>query len=144
MAPSDPRSRIILHMNWKGQTLPVLLNGLPCRLASASQTTNANANTKYTDLPQPSDESIASISPLAQVEGNTYRTPTYLIHGTRDDLIPWQQSQEFIEALRAKGVNAGLEIVEGKSHLFDMFRDPDGKGWESVRRGYEFCFEHSK
>ena len=142
MAPSDPRSRIILHMNWKGQTLPVLLNGLPCKPASASQSTNAN--TKYTDLAQPSDESIASISPLAQVERNTYRTPTYLIHGTRDDLIPWQQSREFMEALKAKGVKAGLGIVEGKGHLFDMYRDPDGRGWESVRRGYEFCFEHSK
>ncbi len=32
----------------------------------------------------------------------------------------------------------GLAVVEGKGHLFDMFWDPDGKGWESLRRGYEW------
>lgn len=143
MSPSDPRSRIILHMNWKGQTLPILLNGLPSKPASrASKSTHTNT-TDYTHLPQPSDEQIASISPLAQVHRDTYRTPTYLIHGTRDDLIPWQQSREFSDALEAKGVAVGLGVVEGKGHLFDLYRDPDGKGWESVRQGYEFCFGHS-
>lgn len=140
MSPSDPRSRIILHMNWKGQTLPVLLNGLPSKSAAVSQT----RNTDYANLAQPGDEQIASISPLAHVQRNTYRIPTYLIHGTRDDLIPWQQSQDFRDALQAKGVQAELGVVEGRVHLFDLYRDPDGRGWEIVRKGYEFCFEQSK
>ena len=80
------------------------------------------------------------MSPLAHVKNDTYRTPTYLIHGKPDDLIPWQQSQGFVDALERKGVRCGLDVPEGKKHLFDMFRDPDGSGWESVRRGYEFCF----
>ena len=134
-------------MNWKGQTLPVLLNGLPSKSAAAvtaATPQTSNANTDYANLAQPGDEEIASISPLAQVQRNTYRTPTYLIHGTRDDLIPWQQSQEFRDALQAKGVQAGLGVVEGRVHLFDLYRDPDGTGWESVRKGYEFCLEWSK
>lgn len=124
-------------------TLPVLLNGLPSKSAAVSQTTNIN-NTDYANLAQPGDEQIAPISPLAQVQRNTYRTPTYLIHGTRDDLIPWQQSQEFRDALQAKGVQAELGVVEGGVHLFYLYRAPDGRGWESVRKGYEFCFEQSK
>ncbi len=137
MSLSDPRSRIVLHMNWKGQALPVLLNGLP------SKSQAANSDIDYTDLPQPSAEQIASISPLAQVQKGTYRTPTYLVHGTQDDLVPWQQSEEFADALQKNGVRAGLEVVQGKAHSFDSFRDPDGRAWESVRKGYEFLFEQS-
>lgn len=134
MSTSDPRSRIVLHMNWKGQSLPVLVNGLPPMSAAAS-------NVDYANLPQPNDDQLSIISPLAHVKNDTYRTPTYLIHGKPDDLIPWQQSQEFVEALKMKGVQTGLDVPEGKKHLFDMFRDPDGSGWESVKKGYEFCFK---
>lgn len=28
MSLDDPRSRIVLHMNWEGKSLPVLINGL--------------------------------------------------------------------------------------------------------------------
>lgn len=129
-------------MNWKGQTLPIVLSGLPSKLALDSQKKITNIN--YAILPQPSDKQIESISSLFQVQNNTYRTPKYLIHGTKDDLIPWQQSQEFRDALKAKGVPVGLRVVEGKAHLFDLYRDPDGTGWEVVRSGYKFCFEQSK
>lgn len=83
--------------NWKGQALPILLNGLP------SKSQSAHTNTDYTNLLHPALSRIASISPLAQVQKGTYRTPTFLIHGTRDDLIPWQQSEEFRDALEMEG-----------------------------------------
>ena len=140
MSLSDPRSRIILHMNWKGQTLPILLNGLPSKAFAAT----FPKSTDYANLPQPSEEQIAFINPLAQVRNGAYRTPTYLIHGTKDDLVPWQQSQQFADALRGRGVQVGAEVVEGKVHLFDLYRDADGSGWESVKKGYEFVFEQSK
>ncbi|KAL6719406.1 hypothetical protein ACLMJK_003646 [Lecanora helva] len=139
MSPSDSRSRIVLHMNWKGQALPVLVNGLPSKASSVPEKRDYYAN-----LPQPNEDQIASISPLEQVRRGRYRTPTYLVHGTKDDLIPWQQSQEFADALKAQGVPAGIEIVEGKVHLFDLYRDADGKGWESVQKGYEFCFQQGR
>lgn len=133
MSPSDPRSRIVLHMNWHAQALPILLNGLPS-IPTATDTTD------YTSLPLPSAAQISSISPLAHVEDGSYRTPTYLVHGTKDDLIPWQQSQGFVQALQGRGVKAGFGKGEGKVHLFDLYRDRDGSGWESVRTGFEWVF----
>ena len=122
-------------MNWHGQALPVLLNGLPPASKSKGSTKN------WHSLPQPTHEQIISISPQSQIVRGTYRTPTFLVHGTTDDLIPWTQSQKTHDALVEKGVEAGVAIVEGKKHLFDLYRDVDGKGWEAVRRGYEFLFK---
>ncbi len=89
MSPSDPRSRIILHMNWKGQALPVLCNGLPSKFTVSTIDLG-----KYQCLEQPPQEQIIGISPYAQIIQDNYKTPTYVIHGTKDDLIPWQQAQK--------------------------------------------------
>lgn len=136
MSLEDPRSRIVLHMNWHGQALPVLLHGLPSR-----KTQGAGAETeRWQSREQPSEEEIVSISPLAQIRLGSYRTPTFLVHGTRDDLIPWRQSQMTYDALTSKGVNAGINILDDAIHLFDLHRDPDGKGWLAVQEGYDFLF----
>lgn len=135
LAPEDPRSRICLHMNWKGQTLPVLLNGLdPANCDEGSLLTH------------PTADQIRAVSPLAQIRKGTYRTPTFIVHGTRDDLIPWQQAQRTYKALCEHGVEAELKIVEGGIHLFDA-----GKGFErdeeaakAVREGYEFLARHGQ
>ena len=101
MAPDDPRSRIILHMNWKGQSLPILLRGLP-----TPDTVSYSEAEKLISQPQPSTEEIQRVSPYAQIKRGVYRTPTFIIHGTEDDLIPWEQSVRTIDALKAKGVRA--------------------------------------
>ncbi|KAL2851871.1 hypothetical protein BJY01DRAFT_244804 [Aspergillus pseudoustus] len=133
MAPQDARSRIVLHMNWKGQFMPVLLRGLP-----APGTVSDAEAAALLNQPQPPAEEIQRASPYAQIKGGLYNTPTFIIHGTEDDLIPYSQSVRTIEALRAQGVKAGLAVPEGKIHLFDMYRDADGSSWEAVRKGYEF------
>ncbi len=139
MSPSDPRSRIALHMNWKGQALPVLLGGLPSKSRlSATETDTQHA--KWQSLPQPDAAKIAAICPYTQITQGNYRVPTYFIHGTQDDLIPWQQTQRTWNTLGEQGVMAGGEIVEGAVHLFDLYGDRDGKNWEVVKRGYEFLF----
>ena len=89
MTTKDSRSRIVLYMNWKGKTLPVLINGLTSK--------GENADTKRRTL-APTVQQIQSISPMAQIREATYKTPTFLIHGTRDDLIPWRQVQRTHEA----------------------------------------------
>lgn len=134
LAPEDPRSRICLHMNWKGQTLPVLLNGL--KKTADRQLIRPKQNT----LPIPTREQVQAISPLAQIRRGAYGSPTFIVHGTKDDLIPWQQSQRTYDALRERGVDAWLRIVEGAIHLFDL-----GKGLErnegaarAVGEGYKF------
>ncbi|KAL4994636.1 hypothetical protein BDV10DRAFT_188837 [Aspergillus recurvatus] len=136
MAPDDPRSRIVLHMNWKGQCLPVLLRGLP-----HSDSVSPSEAEQLMSQSQPDIQEIQRVSPYAQIQKGVYRTPTFVIHGTEDDLIPYQQSVRTVQALKDKGVRAEVCVPQGKVHLFDMFKDVDGSSWEVVKRGYAFLKE---
>ncbi|KAL2813644.1 hypothetical protein BDW59DRAFT_167452 [Aspergillus cavernicola] len=136
MAPEDPRSRIVLHMNWKGQCLPVLLRGLP-----TVDSVSPSELSALMSQPQPEVEEIQRVSPYAQIQKGVYRTPTFVIHGTDDDLIPWSQSVRTVEALKGKGIRAEVIVPQGKVHLFDLYRDVDGSTWETVQRGYDFLSE---
>ncbi|GKZ28711.1 type I Iterative Polyketide synthase (PKS) [Aspergillus brasiliensis] len=138
MAPQDPRSQLILHMNWRAQTLPVLFRGLP---SQGDDDDDGDNIAQYHDLEQPSTEEIVRASPYAQIVRGTYRSPTHIVFGTEDDLIPWQQAMETVEALQAAGVEAGMTLIEGQPHLFDLFRDADGKRWEAIQPAYRFVFE---
>ncbi|KAI1140804.1 BcPKS19, polyketide synthase [Hypoxylon sp. FL0543] len=131
---TDPRCRIVLHINWKAQTLPVILGGLPSRRKSAEYPDIKDWNA----LPQPSLDKIVAASPLAQIRQGNYQTPTFLIHGTADDLIPWQQSRGTFEAMMDRNIPAELVLVEGAPHICDLSSDPDSEGWRAAVRGYEF------
>lgn len=78
----DTRSRIVLHMNWKGQMPAVLLNGLPskekCRAKVAS---GEEKEEDFYKLARPSAEDVASISPASQIRMGNYHVPTFFIHG---------------------------------------------------------------
>lgn len=123
-------------MNTVGQMLPVILHGLPSESTARSQ---GKTSADYVSLPQPGPEEIASISPYSQIVRGNYHTPTFLVHGTKDDLNPWEQPKMVYEALKEKGVDAGLRIVDGPEHLFDLYRM---KGMERsvVLEAYEFIF----
>ena len=134
MTPRDARSRLVLHMNWRGQTLPVLFHGLP-----APETLDNPAEAaKYVQQPQPPKEDIIRASPYAQIVRGNYKSPTHIVFGTKDDLIPWQQAQRTVDALKDANVECGITLLQDQPHLFDMFRDPDGKRWEGVMEGYRF------
>ncbi|KAF3481903.1 uncharacterized protein GIQ15_04662 [Arthroderma uncinatum] len=133
MSLEDPRCRIILHMNWEGKSLPVLINGL--------RRTGTNS---VTNPPFPSVEQIQAVSPLAQMRAGNYKTPTFFIHGTRDDLVPWQASQRCYEALRERGIPTGLVLLKDALHLFDLY--PSSKknpvAVKGVKDGYDFLSAH--
>ena len=131
MAKNDARSRIVLHMNWYGQTLPVLINGM-----KGKQT----AQNGPLRLPQPSNAQIQAISPLAQIRNGTYRTPTFIVHPTNDDLIPWQQAQRTADELQRQGVEGELRIVNDAIHLFDLYPrfDANKEATAAVADGYKF------
>ncbi|KAK3940210.1 conidial yellow pigment biosynthesis polyketide synthase [Diplogelasinospora grovesii] len=136
LAPSDPRSRLALHMNVHGRTLHVLLGGLDKRTRAAKK--------KVGDPASP-DDTVRAASPLAQINAGNYTVPTFMVHPRLDDLIPWQQSERTWKALREQGVDAELRVVgEGAPHLFDLH--PRGKGYETgmraVREGYSFLAKH--
>ena len=83
-------------------------------------------------------EKIVKISPHAQIVKGNYRTPTFLVHGTADELIPWQHSRQVVDALEARGVKSGLYLLEGAEHLFDTFPPSLGYGSEAIQAGYDF------
>ncbi|KAK0723563.1 hypothetical protein B0T26DRAFT_263600 [Lasiosphaeria miniovina] len=133
MSADDARSRIALHMNWTGRYLRVLLNGL-------SPSSGKTIGTDPTDaLPEPSAEAVRAVSPLAQIRAGRYAVPTFIVHGTRDDLIPWQQARRTYEALRERGIEAEIRILEGAVHLFDLYRayETDEAAQRAVAEGYE-------
>lgn len=134
MAPSDDRSLIALHMNWKGHTLRILLNGL-----------SKHSGVRSSDeLPEPTQVQIQAVSPLAQIRRGAYTTPTFIIHGTEDDLIPWKQAVGTFEALRQRNVIADLRILNGAEHLFDLYPSykDDLQAAKAVQDGYEFLRRH--
>ena len=135
MGLADERWRIILHMNWKAQMVPILVNGLPSKKSLLGRDANS-----FKHMAMPSEEQIAAISPYAQILRGNYRTPTFIMHGTDDDLVPYQQSQNTMKALREKGVACGIANPQSAKHLFDTFpdEDPAGTGAAAVQEGYTF------
>jgi acetyl esterase/lipase/2-polyprenyl-3-methyl-5-hydroxy-6-metoxy-1,4-benzoquinol methylase/acyl carrier protein len=148
MAPSDPRSQIALYMNWTGQALSVLFNGCNYKQLAAAKGHSAGEVT----LSAPPLADIQRACPFSQIVAGRYRTPTFLIHGSLDDLIPVEQAQRTQDALRAAGVESTLRVVEGGLHLFDLGFDletnettgstVDEEGWRAVREGYAFLRQH--
>jgi acetyl esterase/lipase len=136
MSLDDPRSRIILHMNWEGKSLPILINGL--------NRTGTTRPKRVTHPSTPSVKQIREVSPLAQIRAGNYKTPTFLIHGTRDDLVPWEASQRTHRTLLENGVPTGLAILEDALHLFDIYpgskRKPDFV--KAVKNGFDFLAAH--
>ena len=122
-------------MNWKAQTLPVLLSGLQPIVTEDKRNPVSHDQTA---LPRPSTQEIVRCSPLAQVKRGVYTIPTFLVHGTADELIPWQQSQRMWQELTNRGVTAHLELVPGRPHICDTSADLESPDWRAVVRGYEF------
>ncbi|KAJ5598872.1 ketoacyl-synt-domain-containing protein [Penicillium hordei] len=136
MAPKDPRSRVLLHMNWHGQTLPVLFRGLPAGPSVPQQVASA-----FNRLQQPPKEDVIQASPYAQILQGNYKSPTHIVFGTSDDLIPWEQAQRTVAAMKDAGIESGLTIAPGEPHLFDLYRDPNGCRWGYVMEGYNFLLQ---
>ncbi|KAI2620676.1 beta-ketoacyl synthase domain-containing protein [Hypomontagnella submonticulosa] len=149
---TDPRCRIVLHINWKAQTLPVILGGLPSRKKAAaaaavadsdnrrfkSEGDTASGEKNWNALPQPSLDKIVAASPFAQICRGNYHTPTFLIHGTADDLVPWQQSWNTHKALVTAGIDTQAVLLQGAPHICDLSSDPLSEGWKAVVKGYDF------
>lgn len=134
---TDARSRIVLHMNWYGQTVPVLVYGL-----KKPQQTKPSPSAL---LPPPTSAQISAISPLAQVRQGNYRTPTFIIHPVDDDLIPWQQAQRMTDELARMGVEVHLRLIDNAVHLFDILPrfDRHAQAAAAVKEGYAFLSRHA-
>lgn len=138
-AMADSRVRLILHINWKAQTLPVILNGLPSSSRAAKEHPNVS---DWNALPQPAPGTIRAASPRAHVREGTYSVPTFFIHGTADDLIPWQQTQGTYKTMVENGIESGLVLLDGEPHICDLSSDPASDCWKAVLEGFEFICSH--
>ncbi|KAL2702177.1 hypothetical protein AAEP93_006475 [Penicillium crustosum] len=133
MSPTDARSRIALHMNWAGKTLPVLLGG-------GRYFKSLGAGIGEGEIPETMAEEVQAISPLAQIRRGAYRSPTFIIHAALDDLIPVAQAKRTYDELVVQGVVAELHIVENGLHLFDIYPryEENRDARQAVLKGYDF------
>ncbi|KAJ5747634.1 uncharacterized protein N7511_009330 [Penicillium nucicola] len=131
MSTKDSRSRIALHMNWTGQTLNMLLKG------------SMHMN-KEDPIPRPTEEEIQAVSPHYQIHAGRYRTPTFLIHGTMDDLVPFAQTESTHDALVQNGIEAEIRVLKEALHLFDLYPSfhTSEEARNAVADGYEFLKRH--
>jgi dipeptidyl aminopeptidase/acylaminoacyl peptidase len=125
-------------MNWKGQTLPVLLHG------GHYWATRKRDGDSEAASPPPTAEKVQAVSPLAQIRDGCYKSPTFLIHGTLDDLIPVEQAQRTYKKLISQGIEAELRVVEKGLHLFDIYPwyEENREAFEAVLDGYQFLRDH--
>ncbi|KAI2622997.1 hypothetical protein GGS26DRAFT_234488 [Hypomontagnella submonticulosa] len=71
---------------WKAQTPPVIMNGLPsCRKAAIEYFDTED----WGAFPQSPLETIQAHSRRAHTRRGDYNVPTFFVHGTADDLVPW-------------------------------------------------------
>ncbi|KAM0523026.1 hypothetical protein ACHAPE_001517 [Trichoderma viride] len=125
--PGDPRSELVLALVKEKNGVALLLDGIP-----------TNANT----LGVPEPERVAAISPLAQVQNGNYHTPTFVIIGDEDEIVPFHTSVDFVNALREQGIKNGFIPVPGQRHIYDLALSPGMAKWDDwVAPGYKFLFE---
>ncbi|KAI1840571.1 hypothetical protein JX266_013235 [Neoarthrinium moseri] len=136
--PGDPRSELVLALFKEGIGLRLLLNGLPAEIIK----NHSSGAEDWAVLAPPSPERVASISPLAQVLGGNYRCPTFLVHGTADEVAPFSGAEVFAAALAEHGVSHGFLAVPGAAHIHDLQLRPGTQKWEEqVEPGYKFLFD---
>lgn len=113
---------------WGGATQPDLyrcvisvsgVSDLPALMAHARRQNGADSDTYAYWLrsigdPGSDRERLEATSPVRRVDG--WRAPTLLIHGARDDLTPYDQSQDMERALKRAGVDVRLVELEDEGH----------------------------
>ncbi|KAL7916732.1 putative polyketide synthase [Trichoderma velutinum] len=125
--PGDPRSELVLALVKEKNGMALLLDGIP-----------ADGNT----LEAPDPERVAAISPLAQVQKGNYRTPTFIIIGDEDEIVPFHTSMNFVDALKKQGIKNGFIPIAGQRHIYDLALTPGMAKWEDwVAPGYKFLFD---
>lgn len=122
--PGDPRSELVLSLFKEGTGLNLFLNGL-------------------SDLQAPLDQAmIDAINPIAQVRSGKYEIPTFMIHGTDDEVVPSGMSVAFHEALKGRGIDSGLLLVDRAKHIHDLDCEPGSEMWDlGVGPGYDFLLK---
>lgn len=73
-------------------------------------------------VPLETTEKSRAVSPVTYVSEDD--PPVLILHGTHDALVPYAQSVQFAEALKAKGVPVWLQTLPGGGHGGPAFGKP--------------------
>lgn len=98
-------------------------------------------------LARVSPSAVASVSPLARVRAGEYTIPTFIAHGTEDEVAPFAAAARLADAmsLRAPHVPCELLSLPGARHLFDLGLEEGSPEWDSfVAPGYDFLLKFTK
>jgi acetyl esterase/lipase/type 1 glutamine amidotransferase len=81
-------------------------------------------------------EAYRKASPLGYVSRTS--PPTFLVHGDRDEKVPYSHSEAMLERLKSVGVEATLLTVKGAGHLFfkEEGQDPPLSGMIEATLGF--------
>jgi acetyl esterase/lipase len=61
---------------------------------------------------------VAKANPISYIDPSDVKVSFLILHGDADTVVAWQQSRIFYGALRAKQIEAKLEILPGVNHNF--------------------------
>lgn len=127
MAPGDARAELVCALfRERGLGLRVVLNGLDSALRR-----------------EPVDAArVEYVSPVAQARAGRCRVPTFVVHGERDEVVPFGAAERFVREVRARGGECGWLPVQGARHLHDLAARPGSRAWErGVLPGLRFLVD---
>lgn len=112
----------------------LLLQGLPS--ADAGETFEAQLRR------HPPSKLVASVSPLARLRAGEYNCPTFVIHGTADEIAPFSGAKKFVEELEKRKVPHGFLALPDVKHIHDVGVEVGSRTWnEQIAPGYRFLFD---
>lgn len=111
--------------------LGVLLNPVTDMTAFVADTNLHPAAVRYLGgTPEEMPEGYELASPLRHIDERT--PPCFLLHGTADETVPFNQSTRFAEAMHSRGLRAELVLVEGVRHGFFNQAPHFEETWPSI------------
>jgi len=117
-SPAPTSSRVQAVCSWYGPTELLSMNQ---QSGPDSQIDHDDKNSPESRLVggplQQNGELARSASPLEHVTADD--ASFLLMHGNRDRLVPWQQSEKLHQVLKSAGLRSRLLIIDGAGHGFD-------------------------
>ena len=87
-------------------------------------------------------ERRAAICPTSQLQTGNYKTPTYVILGSKDEIASFEAAANFQEELERHGIESEVLGVKDADHLHDLLLKSGMPGWdEQVAPGIQSLFD---
>lgn len=117
-------------------------HGLSLLLNDIGSTINGGGDPSEWLQRRPTKERIASISPIARARAGDYATPTFIVHGTQDTVVPFSAAVDFVAALRNRDIKCGFLAIPGAGHLHDLSIVPGTAQWDAqIAPAYNFLLD---